>query len=184
MSAIFIAIVAFGLFGAAVFISGFIVAVREAVRERRDGAPEGEWVDKGRYGWSAFFAVFASAVVIALAGVNPIWIYAGPLLAIVTATGVGIAFFVGREKTVAAPSLEQTVAEVTREQTQQEEGASARLHPARRQQPCHRNVAPSQGQGRLAFRARGVLAAHGAHDGARSVRRRLHRRRARAVQHP
>ena len=107
MSAIFIAIVAFELFGAAVFISGFIVAVREAVRERRDGAPEGEWVDKGRYGWSAFFAVFASAVVIALAGVNPLWIYAGPLLAIVTATGVGIAFFVGRDKGVAAPSFER-----------------------------------------------------------------------------
>jgi len=106
MSAIFIVIVAFGLFGAAVFISG-IVAVREAVRERRDGAPEGEWVDKGRYGWSAFFAVFASAVIIALVGVNPLWIYAGPLLAIVTATGVGIAFFVGRDKSVAAQSLER-----------------------------------------------------------------------------
>jgi hypothetical protein len=42
-----------------------------------------------------------------LAGVNPLWIYAGPLLAIVTATGVGIAFFVGRDKGVAAPSFER-----------------------------------------------------------------------------
>jgi hypothetical protein len=107
MSAIFIAIVAFGLFGAAVFISGFIVAVRETIRERRDATPEREWEDKGRYGWSAFFAVFASAVVIALAGVNPLWIYAGPWLAIVTATGVGIAFFVGREKRAATSAVER-----------------------------------------------------------------------------
>jgi hypothetical protein len=104
MSAIFVAIVAFGLFGAAIFISGFIVAVRDTIRERRDTTPEHEWEDKGRYGWSAFFAVFASAVVIALAGVNPLWIYAGPLLAIVTATGVGIAFFVGRDKRAATPA--------------------------------------------------------------------------------
>jgi hypothetical protein len=107
MSAIFIAIVAFGLFGAAVFISGFIVAVRETIREPRDATPEREWVDEGRYGWSAFFAVFASAVVIALAGVSPLWIYAGPLLAIVTATGVGIAFFVGRDKRAATQALER-----------------------------------------------------------------------------
>lgn len=107
MSAIFIAIVAFGLFGAAVFLSGFVVAVRETIRERRDPEPEREWVDEGRYGWSALFAVVASAVVIALAGVSPLWIYAGPLLAIVTATGVGIAFFVGRDKRAATPALEK-----------------------------------------------------------------------------
>jgi hypothetical protein len=107
MSAIFTAIVAFGLFGAAVFLSGFIVAVRETI-ERRDPEPEREWVDKGRYGWSAFFAVFASAVVIALAGVSPLWIYSGPLLAIVTATGVGIAFFVGSDKRAATPVLDRS----------------------------------------------------------------------------
>jgi hypothetical protein len=107
MSAIFIAIVAFGLFGAAVFLSGFVVAVRETIRERRDPESEREWADNGRYGWSAFFAVFASAVVIALAGVSPLWIYAGPLLAIV-ATCVGIAFFVGSDKRAATPALDRS----------------------------------------------------------------------------
>ncbi len=108
MSAIFIAIVTFGLLGAAVFLSGFIVAVRETIRERRDPEPEREWVDKGRYGWSAFFAVVASALVIALAGVSPLWIYAGPLLAIVTATGVGVAFFAGRDRRAAMPALDRS----------------------------------------------------------------------------
>jgi hypothetical protein len=102
MSTIFTVIVVLGLFGAAVFLSGFVTAVREAIQQHGDTTPEAEWVDKGHYGWSAFFAVFASALVIALVGVSPIWIYAGPLLAIVTATGVGIAFFVGRSSTVPA----------------------------------------------------------------------------------
>jgi hypothetical protein len=98
MSTIFIAIVILGLGGAAVFITGFITAVREAIRQHGDTTPEGEWVDRGHYGWSALFAVFASALIIALVGFSPIFIYAGPLLAIVTATGVGVAFFVGLSK--------------------------------------------------------------------------------------
>ncbi len=44
----------------------------------------------------------ASAVVIALVGVSPAWIYAGPLLAIVTATGVGAAFLVGNRRSDAS----------------------------------------------------------------------------------
>jgi hypothetical protein len=108
MSTIFIVIVALGLAGAVVFLSGFVIAVREAIQQHGDTAPEADWVDKGHYGWSAFFAVFASALVIALVGVNPIWIYAGPLLAIVTATGVGIAFFVGRTKTSTVPAAKRS----------------------------------------------------------------------------
>ena len=52
---------------------------------------------------SALFAVVASAVVIALVGVAPAWIYAGPILAIVTATGVGVAFLVGNKRSAPAP---------------------------------------------------------------------------------
>jgi hypothetical protein len=54
-------------------------------------------------GLSALFAAVASAVVIALVGVASAWIYAGPLLAIVTATGVGVAFLVGNRRLSAAP---------------------------------------------------------------------------------
>jgi hypothetical protein len=77
--------------------------VREAVREYRNPQPEGAWSDEGHYGVSALFAVVASAVVIALVGVAPAWIYAGPLLAIVTATGVGVAFLMGNRRSPTAP---------------------------------------------------------------------------------
>jgi len=95
MSGIFAFILAFGLLGAAIFISGFVKGVREAIRQHGDLTPEADWSDDGRYGSSAFFAVLASAVVIALVGFSPVFIYVGPLLAIVTATGVGLAFLIG-----------------------------------------------------------------------------------------
>lgn len=98
MSAIFSIMVILGLLGAATFLTGFVKGVREAIREYRDPQPVTEWTDEGHYGASAFFAVLASAVVIALVGVNPAWIYAGPVLAIVTATGVGLAFLIGNKR--------------------------------------------------------------------------------------
>jgi hypothetical protein len=98
MSTIFIVVLAFGLLGAAIFVSGFIKGVRNAIKQRRDTAPEAEWSDKSHYGSSAFFAVLASAVVIALVGFNPAFIYLGPLLAIVTAIGVGLAFLIGERE--------------------------------------------------------------------------------------
>ena len=84
MSTVFTLIVVLGLIGAATFLVGITKGVREAVSEYRNPQPEGAWSDEGHYGLSALFAVVASAVVIALVGVAPAWIYAGPLLAIVT----------------------------------------------------------------------------------------------------
>ncbi len=101
MSGIFTLIVILGLIGAAIFLTGFIKGVGEAIREYRNPEPESEWTDEGHYGASAFFAVLASAVVIALVGVTPAWIYAGPILAIVTATGVGLAFLIGNRRPAA-----------------------------------------------------------------------------------
>jgi hypothetical protein len=98
MSTIFIVVLAFGLLGAAIFVSGFIKGVGNAIKQRHDTAPEAEWSDKDHYGSSAFFAVLASAVVIALVGFNPAFIYLGPLLAIVTAIGVGLAFLIGERE--------------------------------------------------------------------------------------
>jgi hypothetical protein len=104
MSTVFTLIVVLGLIGAVTFLVGFTKGVREAVSEYRNPQPEGAWSDEGHYGLSALFAVVASAVVIALVGVAPAWIYAGPLLAIVTATGVGVAFLVGNRRPSAAPA--------------------------------------------------------------------------------
>jgi hypothetical protein len=98
MSAAFILIVILGVLGAATFLTGFVKGVREAVGDHQHPQPESDWTDKSHYGAGAVFAVLASAVVIALVGVTPLWIYAGPLLAIVTATGVGIAFLVGNKR--------------------------------------------------------------------------------------
>jgi hypothetical protein len=98
MSGILTLIVVLGLLGAAIFLTGFVKGVGEAIREYRNPEPEGDWTDEGHYGSSAFFAVLASAIVIALVGVAPAWIYAGPILAIVTATGVGLAFLVGNRR--------------------------------------------------------------------------------------
>jgi hypothetical protein len=98
MSTIFVLIVMLGLLAAATFLTGFVKGVREAVSDYRHPEPEAAWTDEGHYGLSAFFAVLASAVVIALVGVAPVWIYAGPLLAIVTATGVGLAFLLGNKR--------------------------------------------------------------------------------------
>ena len=55
------------------------------------------------------------------------------------------------------------------------------LHPAWRQQSRHRHVATSQGQDQLGLEPPGLLAAYGADDGARAVRRDLHRRRTRSL---
>jgi hypothetical protein len=98
MSTILAFIVVFGLLGAAVFLTGFVKGVREAIREYRHPEPDVEWTDGGHYGAGALFAVVASAAVISLAGFSPAWIYAGPLLAIVTATGVGLAFLIGNRR--------------------------------------------------------------------------------------
>jgi hypothetical protein len=95
MSHIYLVVVVFGLIGAAIFIVGFLKGVRDTIRERRNPSPESDEVDEKAYGSSAIFAVLASALVIGLAGVAPAWIYLGPLLAIVTAIGVGVAFLVG-----------------------------------------------------------------------------------------
>ena len=95
MSTVFTAIVIFGLIGAAVFLVGLTKGVRDTLTERKAPSRQAAWSEDRGYGLSALVAVLVSAVVIGLAGVSPGWIYAGPFLAIVTATGVGVCFLVG-----------------------------------------------------------------------------------------
>jgi hypothetical protein len=96
VSTIYLTIVVLGLIATAVFVVGFAKGVRDTIIDHRRGAPELDPTDDQPYGASALFAVIASAAVIALAGFSPAFIYAGPLLAIVTAVGVGVAFLVDR----------------------------------------------------------------------------------------
>jgi hypothetical protein len=76
------------------FLAGFWRGLKNAIAEYRGGAPESDDVPDYRYGGIAALSVVASAVVIAGAGFSPAMIYAGPLLALVTAAGCGLAFFV------------------------------------------------------------------------------------------
>ena len=96
MSTIYLVIIIFGIIATAIFVLGFARGLRDAIRDYRNKAADADDSDDGRYGQSAIFAVVASAVVIALVGFNPVFVYVGPLLAIVTALGVGVAFFLDR----------------------------------------------------------------------------------------
>ena len=76
------------------FLAGFWRGLSNAIAEYRAGGPEAHDVPDYRYGGIAALSVVASAVIIAGAGLSPAMIYAGPLLALVTAAGCGLAFFV------------------------------------------------------------------------------------------
>jgi hypothetical protein len=75
------------------FLAGFWRGCKNAIVEYRAGSSESDEVPDYRYGGIAALSVVASAVVIAGAGFSPAMIYAGPLLALVTAAGCGLAFF-------------------------------------------------------------------------------------------
>jgi hypothetical protein len=89
-------IVVLGLCATALFLLGFVRGLRNAILEYRAGKPAPAEVPDYNYAGMAVFSVVGSAVIIALAGFGAGWIYAGPLLAIGTAAGVGAAFFVER----------------------------------------------------------------------------------------
>lgn len=76
------------------FLAGFWRGLMNAIAEYRAGGPEPHDVPDYRYGGVAALSVVASAAIIAGAGFSPAMIYAGPLLALVTAAGCGLAFFV------------------------------------------------------------------------------------------
>ncbi|TCK30747.1 hypothetical protein EV667_0847 [Ancylobacter aquaticus] len=89
-------IVVLGIAAALLFLAGFSRGVRNAVVEYRRGKAEPNDVPPYNYVGMAAVSVVLSASFIALAGVAPMWIYAGPLLVLGTAAGIGIAFFVER----------------------------------------------------------------------------------------
>jgi hypothetical protein len=76
------------------FLLGFGRGLKNAIAEYKAGVPESDKVPDYRYGGIAALSVLASAIVIAGAGFTPAMIYAGPLLALVTAAGCGLAFFI------------------------------------------------------------------------------------------
>lgn len=86
-------IVVLGLAATALFLAGFWKGVKNAVSEYQSNKPESNDVPQYSYAWIAVISVVASGLLIAMPGFSPMWIYAGPLMAIVTAAGCGLAFF-------------------------------------------------------------------------------------------
>ena len=79
------------------FVYGYVRGARAALATYADDTVEtDDHGDVDAYWWQIGLAVLSSAVVIALAGISPVFIYLGPLLAIVTAGMVGVAFLVDR----------------------------------------------------------------------------------------
>jgi len=95
MSFLFYATLLLCLIATVIFASGYFKGVVGAVTDHRAQAdsPIPEEKDSN-YGLAILAAVIVASAIIGLVGVVPEMIYAGPLLAIVTATMNGVAFFV------------------------------------------------------------------------------------------
>jgi energy-converting hydrogenase Eha subunit A len=92
MSTISLVITIAGAAATLLFTLGFLRGLKNAIAGRNQPAPKSDDDEISRFP-TALFAVVASAVVIAAVGFTPVAIYVGPFLAIVTAAGVGLAFF-------------------------------------------------------------------------------------------
>ncbi len=95
MSLLFYTTLILCLIATVIFATGYFKGVTGAVANHRSPAdtPIPEEKDSN-YGLAIMAAVIAASAIIGLVGVVPEMIYAGPLLAIVTATMNGVAFFV------------------------------------------------------------------------------------------
>ncbi|RJF89806.1 hypothetical protein D3874_24930 [Oleomonas cavernae] len=104
MSTISIVIIALGSAATLLFVLGYIRGTRNALNSFRQ--PEGKELEVPQYGhWGAMaFATIASAVVIAAVGLTPLFIYAGPILVILSAAGTGYAFFLEEKISATAPT--------------------------------------------------------------------------------
>lgn len=95
----------FVILGAAatlLFVAGYVRGARTALAVHDDHRIEvDDSHDIHSYWWPICLAVLGAALVIGLVGVAPVFIYAGPLLAIGTAAANGLAFFLEDKPTAA-----------------------------------------------------------------------------------
>lgn len=84
-----------GGFATLLFIAGYVRGTKAAIATYDDDRIEVDTSgDIDVYWWKISAGVIAATVIIFLVGVNPIFVYVGPFLAIVTAAANGMAFFV------------------------------------------------------------------------------------------
>lgn len=96
MSTISLIIIIAGLAATLLFLAGFIRGLRNAIadRDREFSAPVP--AERGHVS-TAIVAVIGSAAIITAIGFSAAAIYIGPLLCLVTAAAVGLAFFIERQ---------------------------------------------------------------------------------------
>ncbi|MEP7452541.1 hypothetical protein [Phyllobacterium sp. SB3] len=93
MSAISLIIIVLGVAVSIFFTFGFIRGVHNAIAAIRSTKPAGQMPENGH--WASIAIVFSLSIfVIAGIGYDYRFIYAGPLLVLVTAAGTALAFFI------------------------------------------------------------------------------------------
>ena len=95
MSGLFIFFLTIGAIATVLYAAGYVTGIKQSFVDVEEDKEITEYKDSA-YTVTIALAVIASAVIIALVGVNPIFVYAGPLLAVVTTFMVGFAFFFER----------------------------------------------------------------------------------------
>ena len=96
MSGLLIFFLLIGAVATILYAVGYSVGIKQAFDDAQQEEEIADYKDSA-YTVTIAIAVLASAVIIGLVGVSPIFIYAGPLLAIVTTFMVGYAFFYERK---------------------------------------------------------------------------------------
>ncbi len=95
MSGLFIFFLIIGAVATILYAAGYATGIKQSFTDVEEDKEITEYKDSA-YTVTIALAVIASAVIIALVGVNPIFVYAGPILAVVTTFMVGFAFFYER----------------------------------------------------------------------------------------
>ncbi len=95
MSGILVFFLIIGAAATILYAAGYATGLKQTFSDAQEEEEITDYKDSA-YTYTIAAAVVASAVIIALVGVNPIFVYAGPLLAVVTTFMVGFAFFYER----------------------------------------------------------------------------------------
>ena len=97
MSGLFIFFLIIGAAATILYAAGYATGIKQSFHDAKLEEEITDYKDSA-YTVSIACAVIASAVIIGLVGVHPIFVYAGPLLAVITTFMVGYAFFLERKQ--------------------------------------------------------------------------------------
>ena len=105
MSTISTIILILGVFITILYVAGVIRGLRNAFNGFRKNGQDGQYLVTDNAHWTAvILSIVGAAAVISAIGFAPAFVYAGPFLALVTAMGVGVAFFI-EEKEIPPSNL-------------------------------------------------------------------------------